>query len=288
MAMDSPSRCLRNLSITTLCMLFAAVPPLTAGQTGVDSTRHPAGETRIELKTWDHVRIVGSLYYPSSQLADTARPSLDTLHRLPGVILLHMWRRTRREWDPLIPRLQAMGMAVVSIDMRGHGESEPHRPEPGPGYYTKYMLSDGIAAYDYMRRLPRIDMRRVGLVGASIGTTNAIRLCDYVDCRYRQEPIAALALLSPALSYHGVNIGECLARSAKTATLFMMASEDPGAGDTAIYRSGSALFHDFRGEKKALVHPGVGHGINLLEVDNNTDSLVAWLASHLSITAPAR
>jgi pimeloyl-ACP methyl ester carboxylesterase len=240
----------------------------------------PVGSARVSsvtMTTRDNVQIVGSLFLPAREKADST-----AVHaaRLPGVILLHMWMRNRHEWDSLAGLLQARGFAVLSIDMRGHGESQPHRPEPSPGYYTEYMLDDGIAAYDFLLSQPGIDSGRIALVGASIGTTNAIRLCEYVNRKNRRQPIVSMALLSPASNYFGVYVGDCLPRCRKTPILFMLAVDDPHPGKTAIYKSGNTLYAGFKGEKRLLVHQGEGHGTNLLQLEGNTDSLVAWLTAH--------
>src|SRR5215469_8786136 len=41
----------------------------------------------------------------------------------PGVLLLHQCNRQRRIWDGLALQLQAAGINVLTLDLRGFGES---------------------------------------------------------------------------------------------------------------------------------------------------------------------
>src|SRR5437870_3687266 len=40
-----------------------------------------------------------------------------------GVVLLPMYKSDRSAWAPLVPHLRARGLAVLAIDLRGHGGS---------------------------------------------------------------------------------------------------------------------------------------------------------------------
>src|SRR5436309_13924245 len=41
----------------------------------------------------------------------------------PGVLLLHQCNRQRKVWDDLATRLAAAGINVMTLDLRGYGES---------------------------------------------------------------------------------------------------------------------------------------------------------------------
>ncbi len=57
------------------------------------------------------------------------------------VVLAHGWTLTRASWLPVVERLVAAGMRVVTYDQRGHGQSSPLRGQP-----TVRMLGDDLAA----------------------------------------------------------------------------------------------------------------------------------------------
>ncbi|GEM_PF-4356751 len=42
----------------------------------------------------------------------------------PGLILLHQCNRQRKVWDDLASRMAAAGLNVVTVDLRGYGDSE--------------------------------------------------------------------------------------------------------------------------------------------------------------------
>jgi pimeloyl-ACP methyl ester carboxylesterase len=59
----------------------------------------------------------------------------------PTVLLAHGWTLTRASWLPVVERLVAAGVRVVTYDQRGHGESSSLRDQP-----TVRMLGDDLAA----------------------------------------------------------------------------------------------------------------------------------------------
>lgn len=61
--------------------------------------------------------------------------------RVPTVVLAHGWTLTRASWLPVLERLVAAGVRVVTYDQRGHGDSSPLRDHP-----TVRMLGDDLAA----------------------------------------------------------------------------------------------------------------------------------------------
>lgn len=114
---------------------------------------------------------------PSDKISldETVEP--DDKGRLPMVILLHGELQDRRIYDPLIPWLHEAGMAVLAIDLRGHGmsgnaEVDPELPERAEGKDARLfevMDRDVAAAYLWMREQQRVDPTRFALIGADAG-----------------------------------------------------------------------------------------------------------------------
>jgi dipeptidyl aminopeptidase/acylaminoacyl peptidase len=87
----------------------------------------------------------------------------------PGVVWVHgAGESTRLPYDgtPLVQRLVQSGIAVLSYDKRGVGESEG---ECCPGDYGQFNLiaADVDGALAALGSLPEIDANRLGLLGAS-------------------------------------------------------------------------------------------------------------------------
>jgi hypothetical protein len=100
---------MRNLGFGPLtCSLLAS-----SFCTFFPAESRPAAPERVKFVTADYVSIEG-MFYPS-----------DNGKRAPCAILLHpLGEDSKKEgWDDLAKALQKKGMAVLSFDFRGHGDS---------------------------------------------------------------------------------------------------------------------------------------------------------------------
>lgn len=97
--------------------------------------------------------------------------------RRPAVLLLHQAGSSRREWDFLVPELLAQGIGVLTLDLRGHGESKP--AADGDAFYRKLFTDpdfappDVEAALAWLKTRPEADPSRIGVVGGSVGANLA-------------------------------------------------------------------------------------------------------------------
>ena len=78
-----------------------------------------------------------------------------TPNAAPGVLMLHMYGRTRADWDNLAKFLQSMGIACLAIDLRGHGET---------GGVEDWELAplDVVAALDWLAARDDVDAEHLG------------------------------------------------------------------------------------------------------------------------------
>lgn len=114
----------------------------------------PAGAEAVQLTTPDGVALAGLYYAPSTETA-------------PGVLLLHQRGGRKENWTSLAQLLQKNGYAVMTVDFRGHGQSKGVVNWIGAD-------QDVMAAFDYLKARPEVDPNRLALIGASIGTQEAI------------------------------------------------------------------------------------------------------------------
>jgi non-heme chloroperoxidase len=115
----------------------------------------------------------------------------------PLVILSPGGGQTRHSWRGAAPRIAEMGFEVISLDLRGHGDSG----WSDAGYQLRDFGADIAAVANAFRA-----GRRVGLVGASLGglasllaagnPANAINLLALVDVVPRVEPAGAMRIRS--------------------------------------------------------------------------------------------
>ncbi len=99
----------------------------------------------------------------------------------PPVILLHGGGQTRHSWSGAVRELAARGYEAISLDARGHGESQwarqPHH------YALSYLASDLQRVIDTLSDLPV-------LVGASMGGLAALQTIST-----RANPVACALVL---------------------------------------------------------------------------------------------
>lgn len=178
----------------------------------------------------------------------------------PALLLLHQWQSDRHSYDDFAKQMQAKGFCVLSIDGRGFGGSTrtsdgktiaPERTEAA----VKAMLGDVDAAFDFLSKQENVDPSRIGVVGASYGSSLALIYAA-------DEPkIAAVALLSPGLNYFGNMPTEPAVKRYGERPLFMVAAEDDKESADCVRQLATA-------DKAArqMIYPSGGHGTELFKV----------------------
>ena len=102
----------------------------------------------------------------------------------PPMIFVHGWCCNRSYFAPQVGHFVA-GHAVVTMDLRGHGESSG--PDPGLGSYDIEVLADDVVAV-----ADAAGLWRPVLVGHSLGALIGLA------CAARPGAIRALAMVDPA------------------------------------------------------------------------------------------
>lgn len=114
----------------------------------------------------------------------------------PGVLLLHQCDRDRRIWDGLAQQLAAAGINVLTMDLRGFGDSggTPHNsgktgPLEPPEEMQKWP-ADIDVAYEYLKSQFDVKPGLIGVGGGSCGVSNAIKTA------IRHPEVKSLVLLA--------------------------------------------------------------------------------------------
>jgi pimeloyl-ACP methyl ester carboxylesterase len=225
-----------------------------------------AGPKRVELTTGDGLILVGSSYAPEKK--EEGKP--------PGVLLLHQMRGERQDWGDLPGELTGLGYAVLSMDLRGHGEST--KGKDGKNYDFRdfvrgefpAMVDDALVALNFMRR-ELADPNRLGVVGASIGANAAI------NAAAEDDSVKSVVLLSPGLEYHLIQAGPAL-RTYGGAVFLVASEEDRYAAD------GVRSLHELcMGECEMEMYSDAGHGTNMFAPTGGDlqKRIVEWLDATL-------
>ncbi len=204
--------------------------------------------------------------------------STDTsVARYPLVVLLHMYGRGHSDYKSLVPMLLDRNWAVLNVDLRGHGRSASVRGQiikPHQLRIVDFRMMSGdltLLLSAVGERTPRVDVSRLGIIGASIGAS--------VGTQYgaKHPEVKAIALLSPGLEYKKLNTELHLAEYGKRPVLILV-----GKYDTYSYLSSRTLDSTAWGEKRLVIYENSKHGTDLFEAVPGADSLIVdWLDKYL-------
>jgi dienelactone hydrolase len=214
-------------------VLFAAVALL------VSVTIDAAAQRRVTFRSEDGATLSAAYYEPSR------RPA-------PGIVLLHMARRSHADWDAAASQLADAGFAVVALDYRSD--------ELGA-----YAI-DVRAAKAFLRERSEVMPGSIGLAGASISANLAV--LDAAD----DPGVMSIALLSPGLDYKGLRTEAAMKKYGARPALLAGSTKDPYAA-----RSIRHLTTIGPGLREVRLTDAVAHGTVLLSRDPDLiPALVDW------------
>lgn len=191
----------------------------TAYAQSLTKTGESAAGQKVSFLTDDGVLIVGTYYAPASSHQTTN-----------AIILLHMFGRDRNDWNTFASNLSnsTNGYAVLSIDLRGHGESINQNGKTisfqsfTPPDFNK-MILDVKAAKQFLVAQKNISPNNIAIVGASIGANVALKYAA------SDPSVKAVVLLSPGLNYEGIATSAAITEY-KNPIYIAAAGKDPLAG----------------------------------------------------------
>jgi len=233
------------------------------------------GGTLVRLTAADGTRLLASLFLPGPA---AARGSTGAPGRVPGVLLLHALGSTRHAASAEARALGSRGLVALTLDLRGHGGSISEAL-PGPHRFAEELAAnlhaaeqDARAALAFLEGLPRVDRRRIGLVGAGLGALLAVRVLD------ESGPLraSALAILSPWGQADAYRLH--LGRLDPGAVLLVSGSEETAASSTIERLAGDLG----AGATAPIVVSGPGTGFELAARDEGLNERIAgFLAERL-------
>lgn len=218
----------------------------------------------------------------------------------PVVILLHGRDGNRGVWRGFAEQLQQKGYAVVSVDLRKHGESQP--PANANTRSTKLSPADskGMVAFDLeavkefllqKHNAEQLNIRKTAIIAADDSAPVAVNwaLNDWLKDPYPDAPtleartprgqdVRAIVLLSPSEAIAGLNIGRALPKlknpAFAVAALIAVGELDQEDRDTASksYERLIAGANEGEGEKRVFLEKYAqvkARGVELLGATRN-------------------
>jgi pimeloyl-ACP methyl ester carboxylesterase len=234
---------------------------------------------QVRLTTADDVAIAAAYYRGANEQA-------------PVIVLVHGAAQTRDAWLPFVPALQRQGYAVLTFDLRGHGQSNRKITARGPDLidprsFTERdyiaMTLDLNAVVDWLGEQAEINPKRIAIIGAGIGANLALRYAA------ENDDIAGVALISPGINYRGVRTDDAIKKyGPRPLRLFVC------KGDLMAFESTKQLLQ-FRkdgghasDDKELTVCSGELFGLELLKgAPEVTPLLLEWLRSVLTGAKPS-
>ena len=226
----------------------------------VTPTTNPGLEDNIKLEISEVLIPVDGL-----DLAGTYYAPIDNPPPWPGVILLHMLGRSRTSWEEYAEEFANAGFAVLSIDLRGHGET-------GGAVDWESAVSDLQQVWNYLIERPDIDPDRTAFVGASVGANLALIAGS------NEPAVRTVVLLSPGLSYAGVKTEAAMQSYGERPVLIAASQEDTYAASSSIALEANAL-----GESQLIMYEDSGHGTFIFQAEPELSQLIIeWLDRYLN------
>ena len=205
----------------------------------------------IDLTTSDGVNIKATYYKGNSS---------------NGIVLLHMLSRTRKDWEPFANELQGKGYNVISIDLRGHGQSNLNWQSFNSRDFNN-MIEDVRASKDFLNAK---GARVIAIIGASVGANVALNYAA------TDSEIKTVIMLSPGLDYRGVKTNETI-RNFNGPTLLVTSSEDLYSVESASKLHKLSVSKD----TKLETYDNAGHGTEMLKEKKLPTLIFNWLSKHL-------
>lgn len=223
---STTSSMLTNLALATAVAFagpsaeFASVLPAegsSAVAVSPPASAHelPDAATAVTLRTEDKVVVKGSYYAPKK--SKRGKPA-------PAALLLHDAASSREELEELAAYLHKRGFAVLTIDLRGHGETATEDDdfeewsEKAREANWSLSMRDVDAAAEYLLEQDGVHASNLSVVGVGAGASLAVRRAK------DDENVRAVVMVDPDPEAFGYNLVDGVAELGGLPTM-VMASE---------------------------------------------------------------
>jgi pimeloyl-ACP methyl ester carboxylesterase len=207
-----------------------------------------------ELQTFDLVKLKASFELPQGVPAP-----------IPAVLMLHGYGEDRKVWESLKAKFLTQGWAVMSLDLRGHGDSKiknqrPITPSPEWRSTTHDFAQDVNPALEWLKRQPRLDSKKIVVLGYDVGANLALVASGkFSEVR---SVIAIKPVLKEAMEMAGS------AQDFHPRSALVVAADAAEANQIRTYSK-----DPFR----VIAHPVTGGTVQVIQSQQLTDAIFQWL-----------
>lgn len=239
-------------------LALVAATATSCNQTDAIRQQALADSSTTEFRSIDGVALSGRLFGPDDAPA--------------GVVLAHMLPSDQRSWYAFADRLGGMGYRVLTFDFRGYCPGG----DGGCSQGTKDVAEIWQDVAGAVGFLESAGIRRVGLIGASMGGTASL-----VVASQEGQAIRSVITLSAPASIEGLTAGPDVLQAITSAKLFIAGNADGTAAQDA-----QAFYDQSQPPKRVEILPTGDHGTDILEGSQSevvTNLITGWLDQHLPV-----
>ena len=202
---------------------------------------------RVEIEAADGLILVGSYYAP----AETGSPAL---------LLMHHGGGQKENWIDFIPVALDAGYAVLTVDLRGHGET-------GGEVDLIQTIDDSHLWLAWLRDQADVDPARVSIVGASMGGDVGVNVMA-------EDPdLVTIVSISPLLELENITTSEAVTAIGDRPVFFIA-----GNGAVEDAEATRTLFALAQGEAQALLVDSDACCTYLFMLDRDLiPTIIGWL-----------
>lgn len=252
--MRAAARLLSILPATLVLTLISSA----CNQADEIRTQALADSQAVTFRSSDGVELAGRVFGPDDATA--------------GIVLAHMLPADQSSWFDFADRVGDLGYRVLTFDFRGYCPGG----DAGCSKGTKQVSAiwqDVQGAVDYLEGQ---GVRRIGLVGASMGGTASLVIGSRAD-----EAIRAVVTLSALASIDGLVAGPDTLVATTAAKLFIA-----GNGDGVAAESAQTFYDQSAPPKRVKILTTADHGTDLLEGNQGEvarDLIIGWLGQYVPL-----
>lgn len=250
-------RALGLRSILPLTLLLALISS-SCNQSEEIRKQALADSRAVTFRSSDGLELAGRLFGPEDATV--------------GVVLAHMLPADQSSWFDFADRLGGLGYRALTFDFRGYCPGGVAGCSEGSKAVSA-IWQDVQGAVDFMKGQA---IRRIGLVGASMGGTASLVVASRGD-----RAIDAVVTLSAPGSIEGLSAGADVVQGVAAAKLFLA-----GNGDTVAAQAAQVFYEESAAPKRVEILTTSDHGTDLLEgnqAELARNLIIGWLTRYVPV-----
>ena len=258
--MRAPARIRIAQTLGSLVALALALVALSACHQAEEIRKQALADSHpLMFESIDGVALAGRMFGPEGAEA--------------GIVLAHMKPADQSSWFDFADQLGGLGYRVLTFDFRGYCPGGDAGCSEGKKDVAQ-IWQDVEGAVGLLRSE---GVRRIGLVGASMGGTASL-----VVAAHAGQGVDAVVTLSAPNSIEGLTAGSDVLQAVTAAKLFLA-----GNGDATAAQAAQAFYDETLQPKRIEILATNDHGTDILQGNQSeiaTKLIIDWLGLHVPVS----